>query len=232
MSPAASEQTIASKEPSGNSSARVASPDADASGETSRGDEVPSLAHLLAADVHARDPAAVAAGDAQRRRREAATDVQHGRRGAHARQRGDQVSVCVERLAQALPAPREVAEMEAVAVEQAPLVGDQVEIGAHAASAPPAAHQRRQPDRHRRLQLARKARRAGLPPRRHQHPCAQLRSLPTRRLRELRDRHRSNKSLAPQSNSVRLKLLASRASRVGGLRAFGRGLSAGPVETP
>src|SRR5256885_5616670 len=93
--------------------------------------------------------------------------------------------LCVERLAQALPAPREVAEMEAVAVEQAPLVGDQVEIGAYAASAPPAAHQRRQPDRHRRLQFARTARRAGLPPRRHQHPCAQLRSLPTRRLREL-----------------------------------------------
>jgi hypothetical protein len=31
-------------------------------------------------------------------------------------------------------------------------------------------------------------------------------------------------------NSVRLKLLASRASRVGGLRAPGRNLSAGPVQ--
>jgi hypothetical protein len=36
--------------------------------------------------------------------------------------------------------------------------------------------------------------------------------------------------LAPQSKSVRRRLLASRAQRVGGLRALGRALKAGPVE--
>jgi len=67
----------------------------------------------------------------------------------------------------------EVAEMEAVAVEQPPVVGDQVEVRADAPSGAPT-HQGRQSHPHRRPQLARTARRTGLPPRRHQHPCGQL----------------------------------------------------------
>jgi hypothetical protein len=59
MSPAASRQTIASKEPSGNSS--VASLNEDPAGEAARGDQLASLAHLLTVDLHAGDPAAVPA---------------------------------------------------------------------------------------------------------------------------------------------------------------------------
>ena len=154
--------------------ARVASPNADAIGEALGGYQLASLTHLLAADVHARDPAAVPAGDAQRRRADAAAHIQHALSLLEARQPGHQVGLGSERLAQALAALSEVAEMEAVAVEQPPLVGDQVEVRAHAPSGTPAAHQGRQSHPHRRPQLARTARRTRLPPRRHQHPCGHL----------------------------------------------------------
>jgi len=152
MAPAASRQTIASKEPAGNSSARarVAALNGDASGEAALGDQLASLAHLFTADVQARDPAAVPAGNAQRRRGEAAANVQHVLRGLHPRQLGHQVGVGIERLAQALVALGEVAEMEAVAVEQPRVVGDQIEVRAHALSGPLSAYHDRQPHPHRR----------------------------------------------------------------------------------
>src|SRR5207247_1751999 len=57
--------------------ARVASLNEDTLREAARGDQLASLAHLLAADVDAGDPAAVKAGDAQRRRRDPAAHIQH-----------------------------------------------------------------------------------------------------------------------------------------------------------
>jgi hypothetical protein len=77
MSPAASRQTMASKEPSGKSSARASPPDdPHPVRHAPLLDQLPSLADLLAADVDRRDVAAVALGDAYRGRAEAAADVE------------------------------------------------------------------------------------------------------------------------------------------------------------
>src|SRR5207244_668765 len=100
----------------------------------------PSLAHLLAADVDPGDLAAVALGDAQRRRSDATTCIKHKLPRLQVRHLTDQVGVGVERLRQRLATRAEVTDMEAVAVEQAPVVGDQVEVCADAGRASSSSH--------------------------------------------------------------------------------------------
>jgi len=94
------------------------------------------LAHLLAADVDASDLTAVALGDAQRRCADAAARVKHALARLQARHLPDQVGVGVERLRQRLAARAEVSDMEVIAVEQARVVGDQVEVRRDAGRCP------------------------------------------------------------------------------------------------
>src|SRR6266536_748635 len=116
-------------------------------------DQPPSLAHLLAADVDPGDLAAVAIGDAQRRRPDATARIKHELPRLQACHLTDQVGVRVERLRQRLATRAEVTKMEVVTVEQARLVGDQVEVRADAGRASSSPHQdrQRQPDRRRQL---------------------------------------------------------------------------------
>src|SRR5919198_994383 len=81
-------------------------------------DQPPSLAHLLAADVDTGDLAAVALGDAQRWRPDAAARVKHALSRLEACHLPDQVGVGIERLRQRLAACGEVADMEVIAEEQ------------------------------------------------------------------------------------------------------------------
>src|SRR5205823_13339627 len=101
-------------------------------GETTVGNQGTCLAHLLAAYVDAGDATAASPGDSQRWRGEAAAHVQHTLGVLEPRVLGHQVGMGVERLLQSLASAREVAEVEAVAVEEPPVIGDQIEVGAHA----------------------------------------------------------------------------------------------------
>lgn len=104
MSPAASRQTTASNEPSGESRARARVPPRDlhAARHAPLLDQAPSLAHLLAAAVDRGDVTAVALGDAKRRRSDAAAHVENALLRLRARHLGDQIGVGVEGLPQRL----------------------------------------------------------------------------------------------------------------------------------
>src|SRR5436309_13925867 len=67
-------------------SPRVPSLNDHAIGETTVGNQLTCLAHLLAADVHSRDATAAPPGDSQRWGTEAATHVQHTRGALEPRQ--------------------------------------------------------------------------------------------------------------------------------------------------
>src|SRR5438034_318817 len=72
--------------------------------------------------------AAVALGDTQCRCSDATAHVEDALPGLWACHLGHQIGVGVERLRQRLVARPEVAEVEAVAVEQTSVVGDQIEV--------------------------------------------------------------------------------------------------------
>jgi hypothetical protein len=127
------------------------------------------LAHLFSADVDPGDLAAVALGDAQRRRPDATARIKDELPRPQVRQLGYQVGVRVERLRKRLATRAEVAEMEAVAVEQARVVGDQVEVRADAGRGSSSAHQDRQRQPDRRRQLACGTRRTSVAPSGHEH---------------------------------------------------------------
>jgi len=143
-------------------------------------DQPPSLTHLLTADVDPGDLAAVARGDAQRRRPDAAARIKHELPQLQVRHLADQVGLGVERLRQRLATRAEVADMEVVAVEQARVVGDQVEVRADAGRGSSSPHQDRQRQPGRRRQLARGTCRTSVAPGRHEHlswqPSCALRS--------------------------------------------------------
>ena len=127
------------------------------------------MAHLLAADVDPRDLAAVALGDAQRRRPDTTAHIKHELPRLQMRHLGDQVGVRVERLRQRLATRAEVTEMEVVAVEQARVVGDQVEVRADAGRGSSSPHQDRQRQLDRRRQFACGTRRTSVAPSGHEH---------------------------------------------------------------
>src|SRR6266487_2293882 len=135
------------------------------------------LAHLLTADVHSGDTTSAPPGEAERWGGKATAHVQYAVGALEPRQLGHQISMGVERLSQALPSAREIAQVEAVAVEESPVVGDQIEVGANAPGCPVPANDDRQPHRRRRPQLARTADQPRLLPRRSQYPRSQLRLL-------------------------------------------------------
>src|SRR4029077_8269012 len=74
---------------------------------------------------------------------EAATDVEDVLSTGRARHLGDQIRVRIERLPECLGSGAEIPEMEAVSVEQASLVRDQVEVRGNAAGRPPPSEENR-----------------------------------------------------------------------------------------
>ena len=154
--------------------ARVGPAEGDAVGEAPLGDERGALSHLLAADVHAGDVAGVAGCHPERRRGETAADVENRLGALDAGEPGDEVGVRVEPLGERLLAVREVAEVEAVSVEQAPVVGDQVEVGADAPRRAPSTDEAGQAHSRGRADLPRAAGETVVLPGGDQDTCSQL----------------------------------------------------------
>jgi len=156
----------------------------DPIGKTTGRDQLTALPHLLTADVHTGHVASVSAGEAQRWSADPAAHVEHARLWPHARQPGDEISVDVNCLTEALIATREIAKVKAVPVKPSAVVGDQIEVRPDAPRGSPPCDRDRRLHHDRCPKFTQTAPQACLLPRGNQHSCGQ-RSPPSQSTRQL-----------------------------------------------